>query len=247
MNHRHLIQALACVAALQLAAPSGHAATISTAPGASDSYVLASSTASLALSSDVQFGFSLGRIRVAGADGASYASGTVGTVLSRVDTDESTGAFSQYLAQGGAQLRIVSTSPAGGPGEVLLSKLSVDPLAQIVYGDVTNVAAGTSQHIALFSMASLAGDLAFHGAGDYTVTASNLRATPLGVELISQALALNGLGGSALRDLQNWGSLQASFTVSAVPEPSQIVLWVLGLAALAAVRSQARQHRPQAH
>lgn len=221
---------------------SAHAATISPTPASGDQYKLESSTAALQLSSDLQFGFSLASIRVAGTDGSTYAAGQVRTVLNQVETDDVSGAFSAYGAQGGAQLRIVSGGAGGGPGQVTLSHLSVDPTARLVYGDVGDGSSTSPQRIALFTMGTLAGDLAFHGAGDYTVTAGTLRATPQGIELISQALRLNGLAGSALRDLENWGNLQASFKVSAVPEAQTLLLMALGLGGVAwATRGRPRQ------
>lgn len=247
MKHRHLFQALLSAAVLSCATPSSQAASITASPQASSTYVLDSSSASLNLSGDLLFGFSLGSIRVAPVNGASYASGKVGTVLSQVDTDDATGAFTSYLAQGGAQLRIVSAGAGGGPGQVVLSNLSVDPGAKVVYGDVTGASGTEPQHIALFSMASIVGDLGFNGAGDYSVTASTLRATPLGIQLISDALALNGLAGSALRDLENWGSLQANFHVSAVPEPSRFALLALGFGAVAGAARRRRRTARQVH
>lgn len=246
MKHRYLFNTLLCAVALQCTASASHAASITTLPQATSPYLLESSSASLVLSGDLLFGFSLGGIRVMGVDGASYAAGRVGTVLNQVATDDATGAFTSYLAQGGAQLRIASAGPGGGPGLVVLSNLSVDPGALMVYGDVTGPAGSTPQHIALFSMASVAGDLVFNGAGDYSVTASRLRATPLGIQLISDALAINGLAGSALRDLENWGTLQANFKVSAVPESSSVILLAMGLGAVAFAARRNRQVR-QAH
>lgn len=193
-------------------------------------YAISSSSATLAFAADLLYGYRLGGIKVTATEGATYADGVVSTSVVSVLTDDLSGAFTSMHTTGGAQQRIgPQATVAGGVGAVTLSNLTVDLVTHSVLADVMgDNGLLPQQQVTLFTFDGLEGDLSFQGAGTYSVTSGALKVTQDGVLLLSKGLALTGFAVSALNDLEDWGRLQATVTVSAVPEPASWALMGLG-------------------
>jgi hypothetical protein len=157
------------------------------------------------------------------------------TTISSVGHDSGSRLFTAGQSVAGATLKLDDVTEVGGTGWITLSGLTIDPLARLVYADVSGANGLQPQRVDLFRYATASGDTSFSGAGDYTIAALALTPTENGIRALETGLGLNSLGDYALRRATNFGSMKASFTVVAVPEPSTWALLGLGLACAAGV------------
>lgn len=231
MRANTFTSAIAMAIAALAAAPALAATETITADGAA--FRLENSTGSFTLSRDVLAAFSLVGIYAEAAAPATYVLPKISTTLSSVAYDSDSGLFTAGQSAGGATLRLDEVTEVGGTGWVTLASLTIDPVQKLVFADVSGANGLPSQRVDLFRYATASGDLSFSGAGDYTLSAQALVPTENGIHVLGLGLGLNSLGDYALRRATNFGSMQASFTVAAVPEPSTWLLLALGLAAAA--------------
>ncbi|TAL14191.1 MAG: PEP-CTERM sorting domain-containing protein [Aquabacterium sp.] len=196
---------------------------------------LENTAGSFSLSNDVLAAFSLVGIYAEAVAPATYLRPTISTTISSVSYDSGSGLFTAGQSVAGATLKLDDVTEVGGTGWITLSGLTIDPLARLVYADVSGANGLQPQRVDLFRYATASGDTSFSGAGDYTITALALTPTENGIRALETGLGLNSLGDYALRRATNFGSMKASFTVVAVPEPSTWALLGLGLACAAGV------------
>lgn len=178
-----------------------------------------------------------------------YDAYIVGSSVTSLNIDETTGAVEQVLSVGGATQTMAANTgikAAGGTASVgeLDVRFQADGSVQI-FGTITGqrlgAATGVNYNGLLFTVAAanVSGATTFSGAeGDYETTLSGLALSSGGFNALVQSFGLNstGLGYSALQQATaNFGVLKSTISVTsvtAVPEPSTYALMGVGLVGL---------------
>lgn len=178
-----------------------------------------------------------------------YDAYIVGSSVTSLNINETTGAVEQVLSVGGATQTMAANTgikAAGGTASVgeLDVRFQADGSVQI-FGTITGqrlgAATGVNYNGLLFTVAAanVSGATTFSGAaGDYETTLSGLALSSGGFTALVQSFGLNstGLGYSALQQATaNFGVLKSTISVTAVtavPEPSTYALMGVGLVGL---------------
>lgn len=183
-------------------------------------------------------------------DPYSYEAYIVGSKITSLTVNETTGKVETVLSVGGATQNMAANTgikAAGGTASVgeLDVRFQADGSVQI-FGTITGQRLGSSTAVnysgLLFNVAAsgVSGATTFTGApGLYETTLSGLALSAGGFNALVQSFGLNssGLGYSALQQATaNFGVLKSAITVTsvtpAVPEPSTYALMGVGLVGL---------------
>lgn len=210
-------------------------------------FAITSSTGTLQFDSSLMGALGTAGINFNAVAPATYDSGNakVSTTVNSFTYESTTGAFSSVTLTGGGQFAMPTTKyvfgiRVGGPGDVSLTDLTINLGSKTVSAFVSGANGVVSGTYDIFSFASSTGDTAIPGAGTYSFATSGLSLTTKGVDLISQGLKLSATGKNILSDVESFGTLSGTVTVTAVPEPSTYAL--LG-AGMLAVGTMARRRR----
>lgn len=167
----------------------------------------------------------------------------VGSSITNLTYDDVTGAVSQVISVGGASQSMAKNTAIGASGgQASVGELDVRFQADghvDIYGVITGqrLGAATSVNYSGLLFTVLASDVSGattfnNAAGVYETTLSNLALSSGGFNALVQSFGLSstGLGYSALQKATaNFGNLNSTITVTAVPEPSTYVLMGVGL------------------
>lgn len=238
MQISNVLKAVALAAAV-VSAPA-FAATITTDPSAGPLFI-ESSTSGLSFSNDAIIAFSLGGVAVTGVAPATYTAPTVTNNVVRVETDAA-GVATKLVTNGGALQTVATAGLTGGPGFLSVTNVTIDVASKTAFADISGANGVVAATIPFFKLANITGDTSVTGPGTFTSGANGLTVTPEAVAALTKGLALNGFGANVLAGIKDFGTLNATFTVTAVPEPSTYALMGLGLvgAGLVARRRAAR-------
>ncbi len=165
------------------------------------------------------------------ADGT-YQTVTVGAQISSITYDDVTNQVISVQTAGGARQDAIFKAGVSNGGWVEVGNLDVNLQTKEIFGTVVGQSlAGVNVNWSgkLFTIGTLAGDTVFQ-EGTALTQINTLALTTAGFAEIKKALDLQFLGDISLQAASaDFGNINSSLTVTAVPEPSTYALMGLGL------------------
>jgi len=143
---------------------------------------------------------------------------------------------------GGATLTSTADDFTNTGGFLKISNISVDVQGGKVYADISgDNGVQNLSHYQVWNFGSITGATSFPAVEGVTVSqnqVSKLTITPDAFNLFAQGLGLTDAGIGAMKLINDYGTMDSkiSVLVTAVPEPSAVVLSGLGMLVLAGVR-----------
>ncbi|HIV70206.1 MAG TPA: PEP-CTERM sorting domain-containing protein [Candidatus Aquabacterium excrementipullorum] len=157
---------------------------------------------------------------------------------------------------GGALLKADPLAGVSLGGTLAVTNIAVDLTTKRIYASITgnftgvanntyaaydNTEITTKDNFYLWDYASLTGPTVVNAAGTYTNAITGLTITTDGYKHFVSALRLYELGASTLQGVTNFGSINSTINVSAVPEPSTYAMALAGLALVGVAARRARK------
>ena len=234
-------------------------------------YLLEGGTGTLSFSSSLITALNVGKVAVTAAAPAtvvetltprppfgSTRTGVSATApITSVTTDAAGEVLNVATAGGAIQTAGVLEGVSLG-GSLSVTNLSVDLSNKRIYasitGDFRGAAAGeaapygsdeitTINDFHLWNFANISGPTSLQGAGSYSNSITGLTITQSGFNHFVSALRLVDLGVSTLANVTDYGTINSTINVAAVPEPSTYAMAIAGLALVGVAARRARKQQ----
>lgn len=134
-------------------------------------------------------------------------------------------------AKGGLTMSAVPLKSVSTGGTLTVTDLSADLSTNTIFATIIGGnGVNTIDHFALWQFTGLEGSTTLPTSGSVTTKLTGLHLTTESLKTFTKSLGLIGSGASALKGVEDFGSISA--TITAVPEPSSYALMGLGLVGL---------------
>ena len=237
-------------AAAFVAMGAAHAAPVTVNTGDVFDGLKFSGSASLTLSADVLGALDTGKIALTPSapaipsiekdtDGF-YVSATIQAPITSVSFESTNHQVLKVGTQGGLTMTAPVVKSVSSGGSLTVTNLTADLTNNTIYATLIGAnGVGTLTNFALWNFASITGGTVINGKGTYDNTLTGLSITTDGFNKFSQSLGLLKLGVSALKGIDNYGTINSS--ISAVPEASTTAYSLAGMALVGLMLSKRRK------
>ncbi|MBI5335869.1 MAG: PEP-CTERM sorting domain-containing protein [Burkholderiales bacterium] len=220
MKFSQVLKSVAVAAAL--AAGGAQAATVANATG----------TGTLIFTDAVISAFAAGGVAISPIAPATWTAPAATTPVGEIVVNGSNAVQSVTTSGGLYQQSTPNFTNTGG--NISVTNLKVDFTSNTIYANVSGAnGLVANPNLALFTFSTVTGATTIAGPGTYNTTISGLSMTAAGKAAYATGLGLNAIGQSVLGAISDYGRIESSITVSAVPEPSTYALMGIGLAGVA--------------